>query len=104
MIKYIYWLRDRNITKETSFPSEWFGEFRNARWIVLHLNDSRRLYGWAKEWPSNAKKGHFVITYPTWLVGDGQEIAITGVKNIMINANDVKWVEFVESLQEKKND
>jgi hypothetical protein len=95
-------LREKNITKETSFPSEWFGAFSDTKtWIVLHLHDSRRLYGWPKEWPSSAKNGHFVITYPSWL-DDKQEVPIAGVKNILINVDDVKWVEFMTKPEKGK--
>lgn len=90
-------LRKANVTRETSYPSEWFGAFLNdITFVVLHLKDERRLYGWPKEWPSEPTSGYFVITGPTWLNEDGSEILIPGVKHILINANDVKWVEFME--------
>ncbi|MCF7507299.1 DUF6338 family protein [Vibrio sp. L3-7] len=90
-------LRKANITRETSYPSEWFGAFlKDITYVVLHLEDERRLYGWPKEWPSEPTSGYFVITDPTWLNEDGSEISIPGVKHILIDANDVKWVEFME--------
>jgi len=39
-------LRKMSFTKQTSFPSEWFGAFsQNKTYVVLHLKDQRRLYG-----------------------------------------------------------
>ncbi|NKC15454.1 MAG: hypothetical protein GKR94_25645 [Gammaproteobacteria bacterium] len=55
-------VRKARISKETSYPSEWFGEFsQNITYVVLHLIDGRRVYGWPKEWPSNRQTGHFTI-------------------------------------------
>jgi uncharacterized protein DUF6338 len=97
-------LRDKNITRETSFPSEWFGEFlKNITFVVLHLNDERRLYGWPVEWPSESSIGYFVIADPSWILKSGEEKRITGVSNILIDAKDVKWVEFLEKTWEEDN-
>ncbi len=98
------YLRDKEITRETSFPSEWFGSFlNNVTFVVLHFNDERRLYGWPIEWPSEPKSGHFVIADPSWIEEDGEEKRITGVNNILVDVKDVKWVEFLEKTWEKEN-
>lgn len=96
-------LRDWGITKESSYPSEWFGTFlKNITYVVLHLKDERRLYGWPIEWPSEPGKGHFVLVQASWIDGE-KEIPITGVSSIMIDVNDVKWVEFMDKTWEKTN-
>jgi len=41
--------RKFGITKETSYPSEWFGAFLNITYIVIHLNDGRRISGWPRK-------------------------------------------------------
>ena len=65
------YLRNKGITRETSFPSEWFGSFlNNVTFIVIHFTDERRLYGWPIEWPSEPTSGHFVIADPSWLEKD----------------------------------
>lgn len=98
------YLRDRGITRETSFPSEWFGSFlNNVTFIVIHFNDGRRLYGWPIEWPSEPTNGHFVIADPSWLE-NRKERRITGVSNILVDVKDVKWVEFLEKTWEKDNE
>lgn len=99
-------LRYWKITKESSFPSEWFGAFlKNVTYVVLHFEDERRLYGWPIEWPSEPDKGHFVLEQASWLDEDNEDkqIPITGVNSIMVNAKDVKWVEFMENTWEKEN-
>ena len=96
-------VRKTAITRETSYPSEWFGAFlRNVTYIVLHLNDERRIYGWPIEWPSEPNHGHFLLEQASWLK-DSKEIQITGVNSILIDVKDVKWVEFMEKTWEVNN-
>ncbi|WP_333875152.1 DUF6338 family protein [Methylobacter sp.] len=97
-------LRGKNITYQGSFSSEWFKAFLEPTYIVLHFNDERRLYGWPIEWPPEPTKGHFLIADPSWLVEDGEEKRIIGVKNILVNVNDVKWVEFLKQTWENNDD
>ncbi|MBI5638968.1 MAG: hypothetical protein HZA17_00950 [Nitrospirae bacterium] len=91
------------ITRKSSYASEWFSAFSNVTYVVLHLRDERRLYGWPTEWPSEPRNGHFLITAAAWLVGD-KERPITGVENILIDAKDVKWVEFMTKTWEQQNE
>jgi uncharacterized integral membrane protein len=96
-------LRDFGITRETSYPSEWFGVFlKNVTYVVLHLDGERRLYGWPIEWPSEPEKGHFVLVQASWLTED-EQIPITGVESIMVDVREVKMVEFMEKAWEVKN-
>ena len=96
-------LRAIGITRETSFPSEWFNSFLNPTFVILHFNDGSRLYGWPDEWPSEPTKGHFSITDPSWISKDGEEKRIIGVNNILVDVKDVRWVEFLEKPPENKN-
>lgn len=90
-------VRFAKITKETSFPSEWYGVFSNkVTFVVLHLNDERRIYGWLREWPSEPGKGHFSLEQVSWLSED-TEIPLKGVESILIKGEDVKWVEFMNN-------
>lgn len=96
-------IRKIGISKETSFPSEWFGTFsKNVTYIVLHLKDERRLYGWPIEWPSVPDNGHFLLVEASWLV-DSKETPIKGVESILIDVNDVRWVEFMEKTWKVQN-
>ncbi len=65
-------LRKIGVTKESSYPSEWYSAFyRNTEhYVVLHLKGNRRLYGWAREWPGHPAQGHFIIAEGEWLVGN----------------------------------
>lgn len=98
--------RKIGVTMETSYPSEWFGAFRksarNGNYVVLHLKDERRLYGWPSDWPSESENGHFRLKEASWIV-DGENYDIPGVRSIMINSQDVKWVEFMQQMTTEEN-
>lgn len=97
-------LRDLGITRETSYPSEWFGAFlKKITYVVLHLDGERRLYGWPIEWPSEPEKGHFVLVQASWLDGKSQ-IPLTGVESIMVDVREVKMVEFMEKTWEESHE
>jgi hypothetical protein len=88
-------LRRAGITHQTSFSSEWYGAFcQQASYVVLHLNGSRRLFGWPQEWPSTPEIGHFVIVQAEWLE-DGRRLALPETEKILVRATDVEMVEFL---------
>ncbi len=97
-------LRKWGITRQTSYPSEWFGAFlKNVTYVVLHLDGERRLYGWPMEWPSEPEKGHFVLVQASWLT-ESEEIPITEVESIMVDVKEVKMVEFMKKTWEVINE
>lgn len=97
-------LRRVNITRQTSFPSQWYSAFSTRpRFVVLHLLDNRRLYGWPIEWPAEPTRGQFVIEDPSWLDGEGQEFQI-GAEAIVIDVSNVQWVEFSQQNGEQHDE
>lgn len=94
------------ITRETSYPSEWFSAYLDATYVVLHLEGERRLYGWPKEWPSDPVNGHFQIINASWLVdenGTNKIIPLENVESILIDVKQVKMVEFMKMTKEGEN-
>lgn len=93
-------LRRLGVTKETSYPSEWYSAFSRHGdcYVVLHLNGQRRLYGWPEEWPSHPEEGHFRIAEGEWLVDD-ERIPAEGVTAILIPASEVEMVEFLSGIK-----
>ncbi|WP_277761741.1 DUF6338 family protein [Pseudomonas sp. A34-9] len=88
------WLRSRNVTKQTSYPSEWFSIFaQHHRLVTLHLSDERRVFGWPVEWPPESSSGQFVMQNPCWLDAEGAEVPF-GAEFLLIDSGKVKWVEF----------
>ncbi|MYF85874.1 MAG: hypothetical protein F4178_05160 [Rhodospirillaceae bacterium] len=97
-------LRRLRITRETSYPSEWYSTF--ARYgdhcfLVLHLQGERRLYGFAEEWPSDPKEGHFRISDAEWLIDEDERVPANGVDSILIPATEVTMMEFLPVATEK---
>ena len=97
-------LRFLRLTKETSYPSEWYSAFHHNPdcYVVLHLQGQRRLYGWPEEWPSRPDEGHFRIADGEWLVGD-ERIPATGVTAIVVPASEVDMVEFLRMQSPEEN-
>ncbi len=92
------------ITRETSYPSEWYSTFtRSDCYVVLHLKGERRLYGWPEEWPSRPDEGHFRITEGEWLFETESEkeyqrdVPAAGVSAILIPVGEVEMVEFLSA-------
>lgn len=91
-------LRKWGFTTRTSHPSEWFYVLsQKVTFIILHLRDGRRLYGWPKEWPIEPGKGQFYIMVPSWIQDDGKQVDLPELDGILINASDVQWVEFLDT-------
>ena len=90
------YLRLIGVTRENSYPSEWYSAFdRHAdTYLVLHLKGERRLYGWPTEWPSRPDEGHFLIEEVEWLDGD-ERIPAKGVAGMLVPASEVEMVEFL---------
>lgn len=98
-------IRKANISKETSYPSEWYGEFSTKiTYVVLHLKDGRRIYGWPKEWPSTPNIGHFSLLEAAWLDNENKETVLHTVDSILINSENVEMVEFMKNTWESNNE
>lgn len=79
----------------TSHPKP--NEFGNDDcFVVLHFHDGRRLYGWPEELPSLPSGGHFIVDEGEWLVDDDR-FPVESNSVMLISANDVRMVEFVEA-------
>lgn len=94
------------ITKETSYPSEWYSAFsrHHGCYVVLHLEGERRLFGWPEEWPSCPDEGHFRIVQGEWLTEDKKRIPVTGVSAILIPVGQVEMVEFSNIRPDEKSE
>ncbi len=90
-------LQKWRITKQPSYPSEWFSALtENQRYVVLHLTGSRRIFGWPYEWPNHCDSGHFVLTNASWLSDENDTTPLANVHLILIPAKDVEMVEFLK--------
>lgn len=99
---FIYsFLRGIKVTGKSSHPSEWCDVFsKYPRFVVLHLEGERRLFGWPEVWPSKPNDGNFFITYPSWQAEDGIT-ELPNTEGILINSKDVKWVEIFKEKEKE---
>ena len=90
-------LRRIGVTRETSYPSEWYSAFaeNSGRYVVLHLKDDRRLYGWTMEWPGSSTAGHFRITEARWLDDGENGDAMLETVEVLLPAAAVEMVQFL---------
>ena len=97
-------LRHAKVTKETSYPSEWFSTFaRHAeQYVVLHLRGDRRLYCWPEEWPSDPTQGHFRVAKCEWLTDD-TSVRLDEVEVMLIPATEVEMVEFLRKSDKTRS-
>ena len=89
------------LTRENSYPSEWYASFaRNPEsYVILHLRDGRRIYGWPIEWPSRPEQGHFRIVEGEWLSegeDSGQNEVTADIYETVLSVEDVTMVEFIK--------
>lgn len=91
-------------THRTSHPSEWFSAFshHNRRYVILHLKDGRRLFGWPDEWPDACDRGHFVVSECEWLLPTGERAPVHQVESMLIPSTSVEFVEFLKYDSEVK--
>lgn len=96
-------LRNKSITRETSYIKGWYGAFseHNSQFIVLHLKDERRIMGLPTEWPTKPDEGIFQLQNADWLLDKNKIISLDNVDTILIKAQDVLFVEFVKNIKEE---
>lgn len=100
-------IRKFGVTWENSYPSSWYSAFfRNVHgndcYVVLHLTDKRRLYGWVDEWSSDPANGHLRIIEGEWLAGgENTEESLESSAEILIPTRDVEMVEFIHGRIEE---
>ena len=93
-------LRKLGVTNQTSRPSVWYSAFKDHQdtYVVLELQDGRRIQGWPSEWPSLPGKGHIKLEDPIWLQieedGRQKQIPVSGSTFILFSVPDVRWIEF----------
>lgn len=88
--------RKLKLSTRSGHPGEWHAAFcDHVCYVVLHLKDGTRLYGWPSRWPSESSNGHFFIKDVT-RQANGETQLLTEIEGILIDVKDVASVEFVK--------
>lgn len=91
------------ITKRSSRPNEWYEAFYDATdyYVVIHLKDQRRIYGWANLYPDLPTEGHILMRDAVWLEDSADaDLPPRPLMNILVDVTDVRFVEFLPAIQE----
>lgn len=95
-------LRRFELSQRSASPSEWCTVFGTRKqFIVAHLKDGRRLYGWPLVWPSEPEKGHLFMTQPSWIHGESP-LELTDTEGILVDVKDIGHVEFANPPKEQE--
>lgn len=101
-------LQRLGVTASSSHPSQWYTAFywtRGKRYIVVHLKDGRRLFGWPKLWPNDPKDGHLFMLEACWLRvdEDHEKNKPDRLTEILIDVTTVDCIEFVPLAEEPED-
>lgn len=96
-------LRAIGITRETPY-SIIITAFQNRAdsYVILHLKDHRRIFGYPTQWPSKAQDKHFNITEAQWLSEDASNGNVDEtpiIDAILIAIDDIAFIEFIHATK-----
>lgn len=93
------------LTKSAARPNQWYDAFyrqRNHVYVVVHLKNKRRIYGWPRLFPDNSDHGHLFLMNARWLGGKHED---TGrLVSMLIDARNIEVVEFVPFEQGQEHE
>lgn len=97
-------LRTIGLTQRSALSNEWnFTHSKLTRnWVVLHMKDGKRLFGFPEVCPTSGNEGHYFVTYPHWVNEEGAvELDLSNeLEGILIPAIEISRVEFCKERDE----
>lgn len=94
-------LRFLRLTKQTARPSVWYSAFSDhPAYVVLHVSDGRRIFGWPIEWPSVSGEGYIRLSEASWLTSDDdgspKTVELESDEFVLVRVSDVVYIEFLK--------
>ena len=93
-------LRWAGITEESIYPSGWALMSSREEFIVLHLDNGNKIYGWPDYYPNSPKDNYFIMSDYVWLNNEDDppcpNTTKTSLGKIKIPCNTVIMVEFIK--------
>jgi len=108
-MRLLRWLRISDRSSRESTWSQVFGE-QGDRFVVVHLNDGRRLQGYPMYYSETQEEGVLYLDQPAWIVDDieneNEQIAVeTDQHGVLIHRTEFQLVEFQrQSLDRKRSE
>jgi len=100
MHRFLRWCR---LTRAGSRPSEWYDAFYGKKeYVILHLKDGRRIFGWPKLYPHRPDKGHVLVGNADWLDRPDPSVGRRDI-DFLIDVTDIRFVEFVPPKTKESN-
>jgi len=91
-------LRTIGLTQRSALSNEW--NFTHSKltknWVVLHMKDGKRLFGFPEICSTGGDDGHYFVIYPHWVNDKGEvELDLSNeLEGILIPATEISRVEF----------
>ncbi len=96
-------LRKIRITSQSARATIWldvFAEYR--RYVVVHLADERRVFGWIMHYSNTAEDGFIYLHGPKWLDAKNQYIETNSHGLFLVKRDLIDFIEFLQSPEETK--
>ncbi len=91
-----------HITDKTSRDTTWQDVFvEQKRFVVIHLKDGRRIYGWPMYYSNDPIEGFIYLFQPAWIADHGKYIEC-GTHGMLIQLENIDFIEFMKEESETK--
>ena len=89
-------LRKCKITKKTYKPCTWVETFEHVeKYVVVHLNDGRRIYGWPSFYSDDPNERAIFLEDASWM-DDQNKLINNPLISILLDENSgIQFVEFI---------
>ena len=92
----INWLREKKITKKGYKPSTWLETFEHVeKYVVVHLNDGRRVYGWPTYYSDEPEERAIYLEDASWLDDQNNLINNPPISIFLDEKTGIQFIEFL---------
>lgn len=90
-------LRQWNFSRKTAKASTWLETFVHApKFVVIHLDDGRRIYGWPRFYSDNAEDRTVFLEEATWLDEENRIVNEEPISILLDKNSGIKFIEFLK--------
>jgi Family of unknown function (DUF6338) len=94
--KFLDRLREFKFTKKTYKPSTWVDVFSHReRFIVVHLEDGRRIYGWPRFYSDDPAEREIFLENASWLSEKNEFVNNPPIGILLSEKSGIQFIEFV---------